>query len=131
MNDRRARESQYPLVLLVDDNASIRESCSLSCELGGFRVAHAADAPEALQKAFLFRPEAIVLDLVLPSMPGWELAKRLREDARTSHIPIVATSGLPGDEVERKARAAGAVYFLPKPFDGHTLVAQLRAVLRA
>jgi DNA-binding response OmpR family regulator len=118
-----------PLVLLVDDNASVREACGLFCQRSGFRVVHAADAAEAMEKALLFQPEAIVLDLVLPSMPGWELAKRLRADERTARIPILATSGLDGEEAERKARAAGASRFLAKPFDGHALITQLRRVL--
>ena len=120
-----------PLVLFIDDDSLIREACALFCERNGFRVAHAADAPEAIQKAFLFVPEAIVLDLVLPSMPGWELAKRLRADDRTAHIPIVATSGLDGVEAERKAKAAGAVRFLPKPFELPALLDQIRQVLPA
>jgi DNA-binding response OmpR family regulator len=121
-------ESQ-PLVLLVDDNASVREACGLFCLRNGFRVVQAADAAEAMEKALLFLPEAIVLDLMLPSMPGWELAKRLRADERTARIPILATSGLDSEEAERKARAAGASRFLPKPFDGRALVTQLRHVL--
>jgi CheY-like chemotaxis protein len=120
-----------PLVLLVDDNASVREACGLMCQRSGFRVVQAADAPEALEKALLFRPQAIVLDLVLPSMPGWELARRLRADERTATIPILATSGLAAAEAERKARAAGASHFLAKPFDGTTLVTQIRNVIAA
>jgi chemosensory pili system protein ChpA (sensor histidine kinase/response regulator) len=120
-----------PLVLLVDDNASVREACGLFCVRSGFRVVQAGDAAEAMEKALLFRPEAIVLDLVLPSMPGWELAKRLRADERTAGIPILATSGLDSNEAERKARAAGASRFLAKPFDGHALITHLRHVLAA
>jgi CheY-like chemotaxis protein len=120
-----------PLVLLVDDDDSVREACALFCQRMGFRVAHAADAPEAMEKARLLQPAAIVLDLVLPSMPGWELARRLRADERTARIPILATSGLAPEEAERKARAAGASRFLAKPFDGQTLVAQLRHLLAA
>lgn len=120
-----------PLVLLVDDSALLRRTCSAFCERSGYRVAEAEDAPEALQKALLFRPEAIVLDLVLPSMPGWELAKKLRSDPRTAQIPILATSGLAADEAERKARAAGAARFLPKPFDGAAFLLSLKQLLDA
>jgi DNA-binding response OmpR family regulator len=122
------RRGPKPLVLLVDDNNDVRTACGLFCEQNGFRVEHAADAPEAMQKALLFEPHAIVLDLLLPTMPGWELAKRLRDDSRTKAIPIIATSGLRG-EAERRARAAGADCFMPKPFDGRTLIARIRQVL--
>src|SRR5581483_2515975 len=98
--------AEAPLVLLVDDDRAVRGISRHYCERNGFRVIQAADAPDALEKALLLRPEVILLDLVLPSMPGWELAKQLRGDDRTAHIPILATSGLGADEAERKARAA-------------------------
>lgn len=122
-------DGREPLVLLVDDNDAVREACGLFCARSGFRVAHAADAPEALELARRLQPEAIVLDLVLPTMPGWEVARQLRADRRTSHIPILATSGLTAPEAERKARAAGATQFMAKPFDGLTLVRRLRQIL--
>src|SRR5688500_19263545 len=96
-----------PLVLIVADDKDFGEATSRFCELQGFRVANAEDAPDAMQKALLLHPKVIVLDLMLPTMPGWELAKSLRADARTAHIPILAISRL-GREAERKARAAGA-----------------------
>jgi two-component system, cell cycle response regulator DivK len=126
--DRR-RVSGHPLVLLVDDYSVVREACALFCERSGFRVAQAGDGPEAVQKALLLRPAAIVLDLLLPTIPGWEVATALRNDARTAKTPILATSGLHRTEGERKARAAGATHYLPKPFDGFTLVRRLREML--
>src|SRR5688572_19923595 len=120
-----------PLVLLVDDNEAVRQACGMFCERSGFQVAHAGDAPEALEMARRLRPEAIVLDLVLPTMPGWEVAKQLRADDRTSHIPILATSGLMACEAERKARAFGATHFIAKPFDGFSLVRRLHQMLDA
>jgi len=124
-------DGQQPLVLLVEDNDAVREACGLMCERSGFKVAHAADAPEALELARELRPEAIVLDLMLPSMPGWDVARKLRADDRTSHIPILATSGLIAADAEPKARAAGADRYMAKPFDGRTLVHHLRQLLDA
>jgi CheY-like chemotaxis protein len=118
-----------PLVLLVDDDHAVRGVSRHYCERGGFRVVQAADAPDAMEKALLLSPEVILLDLILPSMPGWELAKQLRGDERTSHIPILATSGMGADEAERKARAAGVDDFIAKPFDGLMLVQQLRKLV--
>jgi CheY-like chemotaxis protein len=118
-----------PLVLLVDDNTPVRQACALFCERNGFHVAHASDAPEAIDKAFELRPDVIVLDLVLPTQPGWEVAALLRTDDRTSHIPILATSGLAAADAERKAISAGASQFLAKPFDGATLVSRIRKLL--
>jgi len=127
-----ARPNEHqPLVLLVDDNRAVREACGIFCERSGFKVAHAEDAPEALEMARELRPEAIVLDLVLPSMPGWDVARELRADDRTSHIPILATSGLDATKAEPKARAAGADRYMAKPFDGTTLVRHLRSLLDA
>lgn len=126
---KTARSDREPLVLLVDDNDAVREACGLFCVRSGFRVAHAADAPDALDKARELQPEAIVLDLVLPTMPGWDVAKTLRDDPRTSHIPILATSGLLAPEAERRARQAGATLYMPKPFDGVTLVRRIWQML--
>ena len=122
-------EGREPLVLLVDDNDSVREACGLFCTRSGFKVAHAADAPEALEMAQRLQPDAILLDLVLPTMPGWDVARQLRADRRTHTIPILATSGLVAPEAERKARAAGATQYLAKPFDGTTLVRRLRQMI--
>ena len=124
--DRTGRE---PLVLLIDDNDAVREACGLFCSRSGFRVAHAADAPEGIELARQLQPAAILLDLVLPTMPGWDVARALRADRRTSHIPILATSGLVAPEAERRARAAGATQYIAKPFDGLTLVRRLRQLL--
>jgi CheY-like chemotaxis protein len=126
--DRR-RVAGHPLVLIVDDYAVIRDACAAFCERSGFRVAHAGDGAEALQKALHLRPAAIVLDLLLPTIPGWEVAKMLKDDERTTRIPILATSGLHRSEGEDKARAAGATQYLSKPFDGLTLVRRLREML--
>ena len=123
--------SNRPLVLLVDDNDDVREACAMFCRRSGFEVAHAGDAPEALSMALELQPEAILLDLVLPTMPGWEVAKRLRADDRTAGIPILATSGLVAPDAERKARAAGATLYIAKPFDGRTLIARLRQLIDA
>jgi DNA-binding response OmpR family regulator len=124
-------EGDQPLVLIVDDNNAVREACGVFCERSGFQVAQASDAPEALRKAVELLPKAIVLDLMLPSMPGWDVARALRADDRTSHIPILATSGLDADKAERKARAAGADGYVAKPFDGSTLVRHIRRLLDA
>lgn len=118
-----------PLVLIVEDDDSVRMIYTRLCERGGFKVENAADAPDALEKALRLRPAAILLDLILPSMPGWELTKRLRGDDRTCGIPILVTSALGSGEAERKARAAGANGFLSKPFDGQTLLWHLRQLL--
>jgi CheY-like chemotaxis protein len=124
-----APPDQAPLVLLVDDNTSVRQACAVFCERYGYRVVHADDSPEALEKAFRYRPDVIVLDLVLPTLPGWDVATALRRDPRTAHIPILATSGLAADDAERKARAHGVTQFLAKPFDGRTLVERIRRLL--
>lgn len=120
-----------PLVLLVEDNDAVREACGVFCQRAGFEVAEAGDAPEALELARQLRPEAILLDLMLPTKPGWDVARELRADDRTMHIPILATSGLGAAEAERKARDAGADLYIAKPFDGSTLVRRLRQLLDA
>jgi len=116
---------------VIDDEAAVRDLMQRFLTKEGFRAVTASGGEEGLRWARELRPEAIVLDLVLPSMPGWDVARELRADDRTSHIPILATSGLDATKAEPKARAAGADRYMAKPFDGTTLVRHLRSLLDA
>jgi two-component system, cell cycle response regulator DivK len=111
-------------VLFVDDMANIRELYERYFKLKGLRVITAADGLDALQMVELNRPDAIVLDLVMPRMSGWDVIKELRSSAATRHIPIVAMSGR---AVRDKALEAGANTYVQKPCLPEEL---LREVLR-
>lgn len=97
-------------------------------EFSGFRVAEAADGPEALEKVAALLPDLVVMDLSLPGIDGWEATRRIKREPRTSHIPVIAVSGHSGSEIE-EALEAGCVACLVKPCMPDDLVARIRRVL--
>src|SRR4249919_1453945 len=84
---------ERPRVLLVDDYPDAREMYSEYLKFSGFDVVEASNGVEALQRAIENTPDIILMDLSLPVMDGWEATRRLKEDARTSGIPVVALTG--------------------------------------
>ncbi len=110
-------------MLVVDDDSSIRELLHAALEEEGYEVVSATDGQDALVIVERWRPDVIVLDLMMPVMDGWTFAKRLRE---RYDIPIVALSAV--TDIERHAKALGARDVIAKPFD---LDALLPKVARA
>ena len=103
-------------ILVADDNAAFVEFVRLVLEEEGARVVAARDGEEALRAAKEERPDAILLDLLMPRLDGLSALVRLKSDDATRHIPVLLVSGMPGGEAERLARAYGAADFLAKPF---------------
>jgi len=99
-------------VLVVDDDASIREMLSTALEDDGYEVVPAINGEDALSVCTRWRPDVIVLDLMMPVMDGWTFAKRLRE---TDEIPIVVLSA--ATDLVRQAKSLGAAAVVGKPFD--------------
>ena len=114
-----------PRVIIVDDDEDTREMYACSMQAAGWLVEAVADGEEVLFVAPSFAPDVIVMDLRLPGIGGLEATRRLKTNARTSHIPIVACSGLDRFQVETPARRAGCEEFVAKP----CLPERLRAVL--
>jgi CheY-like chemotaxis protein len=124
----RKRESP-PLVLVVDDFEDNRAMYAEFLGFSGYRVVQAANGKEALEFARELRPDAIVMDLSLPVMDGWEATRRLKADESTRGIPIVALTGhtLPGPSAEAKEAGCDAV--LVKPCLPDRLVSKLEELL--
>ena len=114
-------------VLVIDDEVQIRRLLRLTLEGAGFRFREAEDGNLGLVEAATKRPDAIILDLGLPDLPGIEVLKRLREWSRLP-VLILSVRGQEADKIE--ALDAGADDFLSKPFGGGELLARLRAMLR-
>lgn len=97
---RRAPDAHL-LVLIVDDNEDAREMYRMYFEHVGLRIITANDGRDAITKARRLKPDAIVMDLAMPVMDGWETARWLRDAPDLRHIPIVALTGRalrsPGD----------------------------------
>jgi two-component system KDP operon response regulator KdpE len=114
-------------VLVVDDEPQILRALQLKLRTAGYAVETAETAAEALMKATLRPPEAIILDLLLPDRSGTEVCREVRTWSR---VPIVVLSAV-GEEREKIAALdAGADDYVTKPFSGDELLARVRAQLR-
>lgn len=114
-------------ILVVDDDATIRDVLQLYLKREGFGVLTAADGQTALEKARQDRPDLIVLDLMLPGVDGWEVCRRLRAD---STVPILMLTAR-GEEYERiLGLGLGADDYVTKPFSPGEVVARIQAIFR-
>jgi DNA-binding response OmpR family regulator len=118
-----------PLVLVVEDEEHIREMYSAELAAAGFMVLEAPDGATAIEKAIQFGPHAVVLDLMLPGIDGFKVARRLRADDRTRDIAIIAMTALASDKFEALALAAGCDSFMTKPMLGAALIGELVRLL--
>jgi CheY-like chemotaxis protein len=123
--------SREPLVLVVEDYQDAREMYAAYLTFSGYRVAEATNGIEAIEKTVELLPDIILMDLALPRMDGWEATRRLKEDARTKHIPIVALTGHALAGFAEGARQAGCDAFVTKPCLPDALVAEIQRILAA
>jgi len=116
-------------ILLVEDNEMNRDMLSRRLVKRGHDVVIAVDGREGVDKAISDGPEIILLDMSLPVMDGWEAAKRLKADAATSGIPIIALTAhaMAGDR--EKCIEAGANDYDTKPVDFKRLLGKIEALL--
>ena len=121
--------SEAPLVLIVDDFDDNREMFGEFLALSGFRVAEASTGAEAIERAIALVPDIVLMDVTLPDVDGWEVTRRLKANAATGHVPVVALTGHSGKEYEGAAKAAGCDAFLLKPCAPDALVAEIRRLL--
>jgi two-component system phosphate regulon response regulator PhoB len=117
-------------VLVVDDERDIVELVRYTLTQAGYRVVSAQDGRQGLDLARRERPDLIILDLMLPIMPGTEVARTLRQEEKTRDIPIVMLTAR-GEEVDRVVGfELGADDYVVKPFSPRELVLRVQAILR-
>jgi DNA-binding response OmpR family regulator len=116
-------------VLVVEDEDAIREMYATELASAGFMVLEAADGATAVEKALQFGPHAVVLDLMLPGVDGFKVARRLRSDDRTRDVAIIALTGLASKKFEALALGSGCDSFMSKPFSTAALVGELVRLL--
>jgi two-component system, OmpR family, KDP operon response regulator KdpE len=123
----RSTRAGSPRVLVVDDEPQILRALKVLLREAGFEAVVAETAAQALDSAALSRPQAAIIDLVLPDGDGVELTRTLRE---WSDMPILVLSAVGEEEQKVRALDAGADDYITKPFGVRELVARLQAALR-
>ena len=118
-------------ILAVDDDASICEFYETALKMMGFDVRIATNARSAKESILLHRPDLILMDIMMPDQDGISLTRELRNDRKTSEIPIVMVSGLADAGTLQDALLFGAVGYLVKPVDHDTLKAKIDSTLTA
>ena len=119
-----------PTILVVEDEAAIREMLNFSLGRAGFDVHEAADARQAQDMINQQVPDLILLDWMLPGTSGVDLAHKLRHNTRTRELPIILLTARGEEENKIKGLEAGADDYVTKPFSTQELIARIRAVLR-
>jgi two-component system OmpR family response regulator len=117
-----------PRVLVVDDEPNIVEVVSMALRYQGFEVATAGTGADAMAQVEAFRPQLMVLDVMLPDTTGFELAERL--GAQRSTIPIIFLTARDAQEDKLRGLSTGGDDYVTKPFSLEELVARIRAILR-
>lgn len=122
--------AEKPIVLVVDDERDLVDLISLNLERNGFSPLTAFTGPAALEMARKHLPKLILLDLMLPGVEGTEVARRLRADATTEHIPIIMLTARTEETDMVVGLSMGADDYVTKPFSMKVLMARAKAVLR-
>ncbi len=114
-------------LLLVDDEKNIIELERLYLEKEGYKTQAAYDGRAALEKFRAVKPDAVILDLMLPELDGWEVCRRMRQE---SNVPILMLTARDQDVDKIVGLELGADDYLTKPFNPRELVARVKAILR-
>lgn len=117
-------------ILIVDDEAPMRFLLSKQLGRAGFETATAADGQAALSAAAAGTFDAIVLDVIMPGLDGFEVCRRLKADPQTAAVPVIFLSASCSGEFRRRAFSVGAADFLAKPFQTEELPTYIQAILR-
>jgi chemosensory pili system protein ChpA (sensor histidine kinase/response regulator) len=115
--------------MIVDDSLTVRRITSRLLTREGFEVITAKDGLDALQLLGERQPDAILLDIEMPRMDGFELAKTMKADSRTAHIPIIMVTSRTAEKHRSRARELGVERYLGKPYQEEELLRHLRGVL--
>ena len=117
-------------VLIVDDEAAIREMIAVALQMAGYRCLEADNAQNAHAIVVDHQPDIILLDWMMPDVSGIELARRLKRETAYADIPIIMLTARSEEDNKIQGLEAGADDYITKPFSPRELIARLKAVLR-
>ncbi|MDO1477967.1 response regulator transcription factor [Rhodococcus ruber] len=115
-------------ILIVDDEPNIAELLSVSLKFQGFEVETASNGAEGLDRARAFRPDAVILDVMMPGMDGFGMLRRLRADGSDAPVLFLTAKDAVADKVS--GLTLGADDYVTKPFSLEEVIARLRVILR-
>ncbi len=126
-----ARRQETPTILIVDDDRFMRVTMQDTLKEVGFLTVTAADGPSAIGQFTEIRPDALILDLLMPGMDGFTTCQELRKIPGGKFAPVLVITSMDDEESIHRAFEAGATDFIPKPINPRLLVYRLRYMLKA
>jgi excisionase family DNA binding protein len=120
-----------PLVLVVDDDARLREFIRVNLEMEGYTVREAESADDGLSAIEDQAPDLVLLDVMMPGIDGWEMLRRIQERHGVGSIPVIMFSGKVEEESMRTATSRGAQGFIGKPFNPQQLIESTKQLVPA
>lgn len=109
-------------VLAVDDDPVIQRLLQVNLEMEGHEVQVASDGEQALERARVFQPDVVLLDVMMPKKDGWQVCAAMKADPALEHIPVVFLSARAQDADVQKGAELGVAEYVTKPFDPIDLV---------
>ncbi|HET7653267.1 MAG TPA: response regulator [Acidimicrobiales bacterium] len=116
-------------VLVVDDEAEIRELCRVNLEFEGFDVVEAKNGSEAIELARRVRPDLVFLDLMMPGVDGWDVLHALKTDDDLASIPVILLTAKSGEEDQMRGWQEGILEYVSKPFNPLSLAEWARRAM--
>ena len=117
-------------LLIIEDEADIRELISFNLEMSGYEVLKARDGEEGLRMARSEKPDLIILDLMLPGMDGLKVCSHLKKDSDVKDVPVIMLTARSEDDDIISGLETGADDYITKPFSPRILIARVKAALR-
>ena len=118
-----------PLILIIEDHPALTRLYRTVLEQTGYRLALAADGEAGIEAARREHPDLVILDLILPGMPGTQVARLLYQEGIFPNTPLIITSGLDAEETDRIGESLNASAVLVKPFGLDAMQAAIREAL--
>ena len=122
-------EAEHKKILVVDDEPDVVSLLDLMLKGQGYSVIVAVDGQEALEKARSEKPDLILLDIMLPRIDGYKVARMLKFDEKYSQIPIIMLTAKVQEKDRQMGMETGADEYITKPFDVTALLAKIKEIL--
>ena len=116
-------------VLIIDDDADIAFLSTLWVRAAGYDTQMAGDGLSGLAAAELYRPDVILLDIMMPGLSGFEVSRHLQEKPELACIPVIFLSAKVQEVARREAFAVGGKYFLSKPYEAADLIEAIASAI--